>query len=146
MLEQETADNRAERDGGTAGRPPQPNGEGSFLAVGEHVGEQGQRGGEGHGCSHPHDRPRGDQLARARTEATDEARDAKDAKASHQHALAAKAVGDAARGEKQRCEDEVVGVDHPLQLGVRGAELTGQRRQDVVDKCRVQVDNEGRHQ
>ena len=96
---QETADDRPERDGGTACCSPQTNGERPFLAVGEHVREQGQGCREGHGCSHAHDRPGGDQLARTGTEATDEACDAKDGKASHQHALAAEAVGNAARGQ-----------------------------------------------
>ena len=53
---------------------------------------------------------------------------ADDGQAGEQHALAAEPVGQAAEGQQQRGEDEVVGVDDPLQLGRGGVQLPRQRR------------------
>ena len=71
---------------------------------------------------------------------------AEHAEAGEQHALATEAVREAAGGEQQGGEHEVVGVDDPLQLAVGRVQLTHQRRQRDVDDRRVEVDREGREQ
>ena len=57
--------------------------------------------------------------------------DGEDDEADLQRALAAEAVAERAGGEEQAGEDERVGVDDPLQLGVRGAETARSRRCSV---------------
>ena len=66
------------------------------------------------------------------------------AEADHQHPLAPDAVAEAAGGHQQAGEDEDVGVDDPLQLAGRGAELGGQRRQGDVDDRAVEHDDQDR--
>ena len=88
----------------------------------------------------------GDQLPGARGEAAGEAGEPEHGEAGEQHPLAPDAVGEAARGEQQRGEDEVVGVDDPLQLAVGGVQLAHERGQRDVDDRRVEVDREGGEQ
>ena len=54
----------------------------------------------------------------------------------------AEAVGEAAGGQHQPGEGEVVAVDDPLQLAGAGVELVGMRRQGHVDDRGVEVDRE----
>ena len=107
---------------------------------------QRERGREGHGGPEAHDGPRRDELRRGGREPPAKLASAEHGQSGQQHALAAEAVREAARSEEQRREDQVVSVDHPLQLGVGGAELADQGGQHVVDEGRVQVDDERRHQ
>jgi len=63
-----------------------------------------------------------------------------------QHPLAAEPVGQAAEGQQQRGEDQVVGVDHPLQLRSGGVQLAHHGRKRHVHHRRFQVDQERRQQ
>ena len=64
------------------------------------------------------------------------------ARPGQQHALAAEAIGQAAEGQQQGGEDQVVGVHHPLQLGRGGVQLPDQAGQRDVHQRGVQVDGE----
>ena len=76
----------------------------------------------------------------------DGAREPEQAEAGEQHPLAPDTVRQAPRREQERREDEVVGVDDPLQLAVRRVEFPHERRQRDVDDRRVEVDREGGEQ
>ena len=69
-----------------------------------------------------------------------------DGQPGQQHALAAEPVGQAAEGQQQRGEDQVVGVDDPLQLGGGGMQLADHGGQRHVHQGRVEVDQERREQ
>ena len=79
-------------------------------------------------------------------EAAGQAGGADHGQSGQQHALAAEPVGQAAEGEQQRGEDEVVGVDDPLQLGGGGMQLAHQGGKRHVHQGRVEVDEERREQ
>jgi len=74
---------------------------------------------------------------------SDHARGAEDGEPREQHSLAADPVGQGARRQQQGGEDQVVRVDHPLQLARGGAQLAYQGGQCDVDQRRIQVNDEG---
>jgi hypothetical protein len=119
---------------------------GPFLPLREDVGEQRERGGKRHGGAEAHHGPCRDELRRACREAAGQAGGADDGEPGEQHALAAEPVGQAAKGEQQRREDEVVGVDDPLQLGRGGVQVPGEGGQRDVHQGRVEVDEERREE
>jgi hypothetical protein len=75
-------------------------------------------------------------------EPTDQAGRAEHGESRQQHSLAAEAVREAPRGQDQRGEHQVVGVDHPLQLARGGVQLAHEAGQGHVDDGRVEVDGE----
>src|SRR5262249_6978539 len=83
-----------------------------------------------------------DQLRRGGGEPAGQAGGPDHGQPGQQHALAAEPVGQAAAGQQQRGEDQVVGVDDPLQLGGGGVQLAHQRRKRHGHQGRVQVDQE----
>jgi hypothetical protein len=146
VLEQPAAHDGPERDGHSADGAPQADGPGSFPAGGEHVRDEGEGGRERHGGPEPHHRPGRDELSRAGGEPAGQAGRAEHGEPSQQHALAAEPVGQAAERQQQRGEDQVVGVDHPLQLGGGGMQLAHQRGQRHVHDRGVEVDHESGEQ
>ena len=71
--------------------------------------------------------------------------DAEQHDAELQRTLASVAVGQAAGGEQQAGEHEHVGVDDPLDLAVRGAEVDDQRRDRDVEDRVVHHDDQQAH-
>ena len=118
--------------------------DGPLLGDGEDVDEDRQRGREHQRRADAHRGPPADQgVGRAGGRAEGGER-GEQGQAAHQHPLAPDAVAEAAGGHQQAGEDEDVGVDDPLQLAGRGAELGGQRRQGDVDDRAVEHDDEHR--
>ena len=70
-----------------------------------------------------------------------EAGEPEDRDADLERALAPEAVAERAEDEQQPCEDEQVGVDHPLQLRRGSVELVLQRRQGDVENRVVEPDD-----
>ena len=89
-----------------------------------------------------HHGPGRDELRRVGREATSQAGGPEHGQPGQQHALAAEPVGQAAEGEQQRGEDEVVGVDDPLQRSGGGMQLAHQGGKRHVHQGGVQVDEE----
>ena len=141
-LEQPAADDRSERDRRAGGRAPESDRPRALAALGEDVGDQRQRGRKDHRGSDAHHAPRDDQLPGTVGQPAGDARQAEHAEAREQHPLAPEAVAEAPRGEYRSGEQQVVGVDDPLQLRVRGVQLAHERRQRDVDDRGVQVDRE----
>ena len=142
VLQQPAAHDRPHRDGHARDRAPQSDGASPFPSLGEDVGDQRERRRECHGGAQPHHRPGRDELRRAGREAAGQAGGAEHGQSGQQHALAAEPVGQAAEGEQQRGEDEVEGVDDPLQLSGGGMQLAHQGGKRHVHQGRVQVDEE----
>jgi hypothetical protein len=94
----------------------------------------------------PHHRARGDQLGGTAAQATGDRGGAEHAQANQQDALAAEAIAEVAGCQHERREDEVVGIDDPLELGRRRVQLAHPCRQRDVDDRGVDVDREGRQQ
>ena len=118
--------------------PQSPIAERPLPALGEHVRDQRQGGREDGAAPRPiKQRAAIRPLAEV---AKPPARLAapNDGQAGEQHSLSAEAVAEAARRQEQGGEDEVVGVDDPLQLAVRGMQLADERRQGDVRRssCR----------
>ena len=105
------------------------------LAPREDVGQDGQRRGHDERRADAHDRSADDDLGRRGGEGADQRAEGEHDQAALQGPLAAEAVAEGTGGEEQAGEDQRVGVDHPLQLGVAGPELVrvGERRQGDVE-------------
>src|ERR1700722_13006906 len=101
---------------------------------------------EGHRGAQSHHGPARDELRRVGREAAGQAGGPDHSEPGQQHALAAEPVRQAAESEQQRGEDEVVGVDDPLQLRGGGMQLAYQGGKRHVDQGRVEVDEERREQ
>ena len=141
MLQQPSADDRAGGDPDSGGGTPQAD-RGRPLAAGrEDVGQQRQGGREHHRGTEPHHRPGPDQLTDGGGERACEAGRAEHPKAGQQHSLASQPVGQAARDQHKRGEDQVVGVHHPLQVRGSGAGLPHQAGQRHVHDRDVQADD-----
>ena len=94
--------------------------------------------GEDHRGAETHEAAGDDQLAGGVGEAAGDAGGSEHDQAGEQESLAAEAVAEAAGGQQQRREHQVVGVDDPLQLRVRRMQLANKRRERDVDDGRVQ--------
>jgi len=142
VFQQPAPHDRSGRDGHARDRPPQADRPGPFPPFGEDVGDQRQRRRERHRGAQPHHRPGRDQLRCGGGEPAGQASGPEHGQPCKQHSLAAEPVGQAAEGEQQRGEDQVVGVDHPLQLRSGGVQLAHHGRKRHVHQGRVQVDQE----
>ena len=142
VFQQPAPHDRSGRDGHARDRPPQADRPGPFPPFGEDVGDQRQRRRERHRGAQPHHRPGRDQLRCGGGEPAGQASGPEHGQPCQQHPLAAEPVGQAAEGEQQRGEDQVVGVDHPLQLRSGGVQLAHHGRKRHVHQGRVQVDQE----
>ena len=125
VVEQQAADERPDRAAG-AGEAG-PDGDRPAPLVGrEDVGEDRQRRRHDQRRADAHDRPGGDELAgRVPTARRTSDAEAEDRQAGLQRALAAEPVAEGAGRQQQAGEDEGVGVDDPLELGLRGVERVG---------------------
>ena len=74
--------------------------------------------------------------------AASKARDTEQREARQEHDLAAVAVGQATAEDEQTGDDDVVRVDHPLQLADRGVEVATDERQREVDDRHVETGRE----
>ena len=102
VLEQPAADDRPERDRRAGRRAPQADRPRALAALGEDVGDQRQRRREDHrGAEAHHARARRSAGPALVGQPADELASPKTAKPGQQHALAAEAVAEAARGEQQ---------------------------------------------
>ena len=88
----------------------------------EDVGDDGQRLRHDRRAAQAHHRAGRDQLVGRVRVGGEQRAEAEQDQADHQHALAADPVADHPEGEQQAGEDERVGVDRPLELGLAGAE------------------------
>src|SRR5205807_2134104 len=114
-------------DGATGTGHARPDGDGpSPFVHGEDIGEDGQGGRHHEGAADAHDRPADDQLVGGVADAGKERAQAEDGEADVESALAPEAVAQGSAREQQPGEDEAVGVDDPLQLGVGGLDVAHQ--------------------
>ena len=134
LLEQQTRCQRTDR------RPPagDPGPDGDRLcplASREHVGEDRQGRRHDERGTDPHHRPGGDQLARRVGEGAEQGSEGEDDEAELQRPLAPEAVTQRPGREQQAGEHQRIGVDDPLQVGVRCVQLIGpgERRQGHVE-------------
>ncbi len=125
VLQQEPADDRADRRTGGGGGAPDADGEAAFARVVEEVPDQGEGGGHQGGARDAEQRPGEDhQLGRVRV-GVEHGYRAERRGAHEQDPLAADAVAEAAHGDEQTGDDEGVDVADPEQLGAgRGEVLT----------------------
>ena len=143
MLEQQAAGDRAEGDGDAGGGRPHGDRRGPLLRRREDVDEDRQRGREHQRRADAHRAPASAISCLGLSDGAPSAENAANrARPTCISALAAEAVAEAAGGHQQAGEHEDVGVDDPLQLAGRGAELGGQRRQGDVDDRAVEDDDE----
>jgi hypothetical protein len=145
-LDQPAAEDRPGRDRDPRGRTPEADRPRTLGALYEHVGDDRERGWKDHRGAQAHEAACRDQLPRRARQAARRAAQAEDRETREQHALAAEAVREAAGGQQQRGEHEVVRIDDPLQLAVGCMQLAHQRGQRDVDDRRVEVDREGGEQ
>ena len=87
----------------------------------------------------------GDELRRAGGEAAGEAGGAEHGQPGQQHALAAEPVGQAAARQQQRGEDEVVGIDDPLQVTEARPQVVLNRRQRDIHHGDIEEQHKYRH-
>ena len=145
VTQQDPADHRADGHGETGAAGPDGDRPTALAWVAEHVGEDRQGRRHDQGAADAHERPAGDQVQgrigerrRGRTQAEQDDADL-------QCALAAEAVRQRAGGEEQPGEHERVGVDDPLDVGVRGLQVGHQRRDRHVEDRVVHHDDHQRH-
>ena len=122
--EQQAAEDRADRDADADGGGPDADGPGPLLRL-EDVGDDRQRLRHHRRAAQAHRRAGRDQLVGRVRVGGQQRAEAEQGEADHEHALAADAVADHPEGEQQAGEDERVGVDRPLELGLAGAEAAG---------------------
>ena len=142
VLGQDAAEDQADGAAATGDRAVDAERLGALLGVGEHHGEQGERGGreqraedalQGTGAEH-HRLAGGGAAERGGRGEADQTDD--------EGALAAPQVGDPAAEEQQTAEGEGVGGDDPLPVAVRDAQvLLGGGQGDVHDG-RVEDDHQ----
>ena len=142
LLEQPAPDDRAERDRDARRRAPEADRLGALGSLGVHVRDQREGGGEDHRGAETHEAAGDDQLADGVGQASGDAGGSEHDQTGEQESLAAETVAEAAGGQQQRSEQQVVGVDDPLQLRVRRVQLANQRREGHVDDRDVEVDHE----
>ena len=114
----------------------------ALVALVEGGGDDRQGGRRHHGAAEPLDRARGGQHALARRQAAGQRGGREEQQPGHEHAPAAEQVGGAAAEEQEAGEGQRVGVDHPLQVDGREAEVVADRRQRDVDDRDVEDDHE----
>ena len=114
-LEQQPTRERAEPDPDRCQRRPDRD-RLAALRAGEQVGDDRERCGHDQRRAHPHRRPHRDHLVGGIGDQGTEAGNPEDRDANLERTLAPETVAERAEDEQQPCEDEQVGVDHPLQL------------------------------
>ena len=118
--------------------------------LGEHVGEDRQRGRHDERAADAHQRAGRDRARRHRWRTRTAASRCRRRQAERERPVAAEPVTEAARGEQQAGEHERVGVDDPLQLAARRAEpallhRVRERRQGDVEDRVVEHDHDQAH-
>ena len=121
MGEQQAAEHRADGHADADRGGPDADGAGPLAGL-EDVGDDGQRLRHDGRAAQAHHRAGRDELVGRVRVGREQRAEAEQHEAGHQHALAADPVADDAEGEQQAGEDERVGVDRPLKLGLAGAE------------------------
>ena len=144
VLEQEPADERADRHAEPRHAGPDADRPAPLARVGEDVrqdrqrGRHDERGAEAlHPSQHDQRAGRADHRAAQRSAAEDH-------QADHEARLAAEPIAGVAADQQQAGEHDRVGVDDPLQLARRHVELAHQRRQGDVDDRAVDADDQQR--
>ncbi len=112
------------------------------VALGVQVRDDREGGGEDERGSDPHAGADDQQRTRGRRPARRPRSPPEDGEARDQGALAPVAVTEAAGGEHERGKGQVVGIDDPLEVARRRAELAHERGQGDVHDRRVDVDDE----
>ena len=144
VLDQPAAGDRADGDAEPGDGRPAPIAFGRSSG-GEDGGDDRQRRRHDERAADAHQRARGDQHLGARRPGADRpSRGRRSARPKRERALAAEAVAERARGEQQTGEDQHVGVDDPLQLGARRAEVALEGGQGDVEDGVVEPDHEQR--
>ena len=142
-LDQHAADHRADRDGAAdRGAPDADRGAAVAAAVGRR--EQGQRRGEHHRPADALQPAREVEHERRGREPAQRGGGREHREADEEHAAAADPVGDRAGREQERRERQRVGVDHPLEVLERGAEVALDVRQRDVHDSDVDQEHERR--
>ena len=116
------------------------------LARLEDVGDDGQRLRHDGRAAKAHHRAGRDELVGRVRVGGEQRAEAEQDQAGHEDPLAADPVADDAEGEQQAREDERVGVDRPLELGLAGADAALGRRAGDGLECDVEhgvVDDDG---
>ena len=140
-LRQCAADERADRDRRADRRAPDPE-RGPALAPVKLLREDGERDREHRRAAHAleaagevQEEGRGGRPAEGRGKR-------EDADPRDEDPLAAEQVADRARAQGRACEQEGVGVDHPLEVGQGGMEVTLDARQRDIDDRDVEEQHE----
>ena len=143
VLDQEAAGDRADRDADAGHR--RPGGDRLRALLGrEDVGQDRERRRHDPCSAETHDRARGDQRRRVRSERRDDGPEPEHGQPGQERALAPEAVAEAAGGEQQTGEDQQVAVHDPLQLARTGVELLADRGQPHVEDGVAHRDQEQR--
>ena len=142
VLEQQPTDHRSGRDADADHGAPDAERGRALAALAEGVADDRQRGREDHRGGRSHREPGRDQRSRRVDHGADHAGRGEADQTEDQRRPTAVAVGEAAGGEHQRGEGQVVAVDDPLQRAGAGVEIGGDARQRDVDDRGVEVDGE----
>ncbi len=142
VLEQPAAGHRADGDSHAGHGGPDGDGLPPLPAVGEHVGDDRQRGGHDQRAADAHQGPGADELVGAVGQRRQDRPDAHDRQADGEGAAAAEAVAERAHRQQQAGEHQDVGVHDPLELAGRRPELALEAGDGHVDDRVVHHDQQ----
>jgi hypothetical protein len=142
VVEQEAADDRAERDADARGRRPDPDRGRALALVREHADQERERRRHDERGARAHRRASRDQRVDAAGVRRRRGGGAEQRQAREQRALAPVAVAERAGHQQQPREHERVRVDDPLELGDVRTQVAHERRERDVDDRVVDHDRQ----
>ncbi len=142
MLQQEAADDRAERTADDRQRSPDRNGDVALALIEEGHPDQGQRRRHHRRRADGKKRPGRNQDVGRRREGRDQRSDAKQHQADQEHLPMADAVAERAGAQQQACHHQRIGIDDPQPLRLRSAEFACQRRQRRIENRVIEGDQQ----
>ena len=143
VLDDGAADNWTKGNAGNGNGAPDADGAATLFGR-EGIRDQRQRERHDQRGAHTLQRAHHDQHVHAVGKGRDGRNDGEEREADHEPAFAAELVAEATGGDLQRCEDEGVRRDHPLQLGGAGVQIARDRWQGDIDDEVVQHRHEER--
>ena len=132
VFQQPTADDRSESHGDAGRRAPNPNGLGLLGSIMKDVGKDRQRVRKDDCSADTHRNSGHDQLAGCRSEGPGGRGSSENDESTHERPLATESIAQAARGQDESREGQVVGINDPLEATCRGPQLLDQAREGHV--------------
>ncbi|KZX22206.1 hypothetical protein ACH61_00692 [Rathayibacter tanaceti] len=144
VLEQHTADERADRGSDGEARRPDRDGESALIAIGEETAQEREGRGHQHRAEEAQRGAGADQGRSGRREGGSDRDDGESDRTDQQEAAPPDAVAETSHRHQQAGQHERVRVDDPEQLGARRTQALGDRGQREVQHCVVDRDQQHR--